>query len=173
MSNHFSPLACIAIYHPLAQFAPMLGKRIGETIKAARKAKGLSLERLAAKIAPPTTYQHMSRLEKGGPALNIEWIERIARALDIDPMELLAPDLVNRHPTRFLLDEQVANEIARTLAEVALGGDEPENGTVQAIALLLLELNATFAEHPQAASDAQVVRPLLTLASRRYGPEAN
>jgi transcriptional regulator with XRE-family HTH domain len=166
-------VTCIAIYHPLGQCAPMLGKRIGEAIKAARKAKGWSLEKLAAKIVPPTTYQHMSRLEKGGPALNIEWVERIARALQIDPMELLAPGFNDRQPTRFLLDEQVANEIARTLAEVALGGAEPENGTVQAIALLLLELNATFAEHPQVAADPQAVKPLLTLVSRRYGPAAS
>jgi transcriptional regulator with XRE-family HTH domain len=148
----------------------MLSERVGQNIKAARKARNMSLEKLAAKVDPVTSYQHLSRLEKGGDALNFEWVERIAKALDLEPTELISPD---QKGGAFTLDEQVANEVARTLAEVALQGEEPESGTVQAIALLLQELTATFAEHPQAASDAQVVRPLLTLAGKRYVPSAS
>jgi transcriptional regulator with XRE-family HTH domain len=149
----------------------MLAKQIGANIKAARKAKGWSLEKLAAKVEPKSSYQHMSRLEKGGPALDIEWIERIARALGVDPLSLVAPDQPKTQG--FTLDEQVANEVARTLAEVALRGEEPETGTVQAIALILTRLTETFSEHPQTAADVQAALPLLNLASKLYVPARN
>jgi len=149
----------------------MLAKQIGANIKAARLEKGWSLEKLAAKVEPATSYQQISRLEKGDRTLAVQWIERIGKALGVDPVSLIVPERAKE--AAFILDEQVANEVARTLAEVALHGGEPENGTVQAIALMLQELTATFAEHPQAALDARVVRPLLTLANRRYGPLAS
>jgi transcriptional regulator with XRE-family HTH domain len=153
----------------VSHYAGVLGKTIGQNMKSARKAKGLSLEKLAAKVKPPTSYQQISRLEQG-KMLSIEWIEKIAQALGMDPMELirgqaLANDLE--------LSEQVANEIARTLAVVARDGVLPENGTVQALSLMLQELAATFLKHPQAYRDPQVARPVLDLLSRRSGHAAN
>lgn len=164
-------MVCIAI-SPLIQHSPdMLAKEIGANIHSARKGRGWSLQCLAAKVEPKTSYQQIARLEKGDRTLTVQWVERIAKALETDPLDLIIPD--RERAQGFTLDEQVANEVARTLAEVALQGEEPENGTVQAISLLLQELTATFAEHPRAASDAQVVRPLLTLASKRFAPSAN
>jgi len=169
-------MRCIAFSPQFLHPAPMLAKQIGANIKAAREAKRpkLSLEKLAAKIQPKTSYQQLSRLEKGDRALTVEWIERIAKALEVDPMSLIAPEYKERQERAgFTLDEQVANEVARTLAVVALDGDEPENGTVQVIALMLQELTATFSEHPAVASDVQLARPLLTLAGKRFAPAAS
>jgi transcriptional regulator with XRE-family HTH domain len=150
----------------------MLAKQIGENIKAARKARKLSLQKLAAKIRPATSYQHLSRLEQGSDALNFDWVERIATALNLDPLDLIAPDRA-QEVVGFSLGEQVATEVAHTLAAVALQGVEPEPGTVQAVALILQELTATFAKYPEAASDVQVARPAVDQAARRYAPAAN
>ena len=148
----------------------MLGKTIGENIKAARKAKGLSLEKLAARIKPATSYQQLSRLEQG-KMLSIEWIEKIGQALGVDPMELIKGHALEMADLE--LSEQVANEIARTLALVARDGELPENGTVQALSLMLQELAATFLKYPQAYRDPQVARPVLDLVARRSSHATN
>jgi hypothetical protein len=71
------------------------------------------------------------------------------------------------------LSEQVANEIARTLALVAREGEPPEPGIVQALSLMLQELTVTFSKHPQAYRDPSVARPVVDLASRRFAPVAS
>jgi transcriptional regulator with XRE-family HTH domain len=147
----------------------MLGKKIGENIRAARKAKGISLEKLAARVKPPTSYQQLSRIEQGR-MLTIEWIERIGAALEMDPMELIRGQALAENLD---LSEQVANEIARTLALVAREGEPPEPGIVQALSLMLQELTATFLRHPQAYRDPQMARPVLDLVERRHVPVAS
>jgi transcriptional regulator with XRE-family HTH domain len=144
----------------------MLARQIGENIKRARKTQGISLERLAARVEPATSYQQLSRLEKGDRALTVDWIERIARALGVPPQELILPDAERD----FSLGEQVANEIAQTLAAVVLGGEAPDDDIVQVVALMLQELSATFARHPEAFRDATVARPVIDLAGMRYVP---
>jgi transcriptional regulator with XRE-family HTH domain len=154
-----------------------LGKRIGAAIKRAREDRGWGLEKLAARIdattkpAKPTHYTTISRLEKGERRLTLDWVEAIAKAMSVDPIELMTES--HGSAPLFILGEQVANEIARSLAMVALDGEEPEPGTVQAIALMLQELTATFSAHPQAYTDPAVARPVVALASRRHAPVAN
>ena len=147
----------------------MLGKAIGENIRRVRKAKEISLEKLAARVKPATSYQQLSRLEQG-KMLSIDWIERLSVALGVDPMELLrGPSLAEGLD----LSEQVANEIARTLALVAREGQPAEPGTVQALSLMLQELAVTFLKHPQAYRDPNVARPVLDLVERRHAHVAN
>lgn len=167
-------MECIASYTYIQQWARMtLAQRVGANIKAARKAKSpaWSLERLAAKIKPATSYQHLSRLEKGSDALTLEWVERIALALGVDPIELIAPDLPAT-PQVLHLDERVAIEAARTLAAAALG-EEPSMGTVQSVALVLRRLVALFSSHPEASTDLRVARPAIALAGNRLVPEVH
>jgi transcriptional regulator with XRE-family HTH domain len=152
----------------------MLTKKIGANIKAARLAKTpkVSLEKLAARIEPPTRYQTISKLENGERPITIEWVERIATALEIDPMEILAPELSAREDAtaRTLhLDEQVAIEAARSLAAAALG-EEPSIGTVQAVASVLRRLVELFSTHPEASTDLRVARPAIDIASNRLAP---
>jgi transcriptional regulator with XRE-family HTH domain len=155
----------------LVCYDPMLGKQVGTNIERARKAKGWTLERLAATVRPKTSHQHISRIEKGQRTLTVDWIERIAKALGVDPVELIDPG--RARATGFILDEQVANEVARMLAKVALAGEEPGGGTVQALSLMLQELTTTFSAYPEAATDPQVARPVVDLASRRFSPAGN
>jgi transcriptional regulator with XRE-family HTH domain len=160
-------MRCVAISLPLYKCPAMLAGTIGANIKAARKAKGWSLERLAARVEPPTSYQQISRLEQGR-MLTIDWIEKIAKALGADPLELMGGTSESR-PLAEGMSEQVSAEVARVVAQVALQGKEPEPGTVEALTLILKELSATFARHPQAYQDPAIALPVVDLAARRFG----
>jgi transcriptional regulator with XRE-family HTH domain len=164
-------VTCIANPPPSRQWTFMLARQIGANVKALRKQKGWSLQKLAARVEPKSSYQQIGRLEKGDRTLSVQWVERLAKALGVDPVELIDPD--RPRAAGFILDEQVANEVARMLAKVALAGEEPGGGTVQALSLMLQELTTTFSAYPEAASDPQVARPVVDLASRRFSPVGN
>ena len=154
----------------------MLAERVAENIRRLRKARGWSLEQVAAKCSPATSYQQISRLEKQTRTVDFAWVERIAPAFGLNPIELIVGERIQtEQPDHlvFSLGEQVATEVARTLGQVALGGEEPDDGTVQALSLMLQELTETFARHPQAFRDAAVARPVIDLAGRRYVPAKN
>lgn len=78
-------------------------------IREIRKAKGLTLADLAEACDPPTTAQTIGRLETGMRNLSIKWMDRIAKALDIDPEVLVRSESQPR---------------AQVVAELGLG--EPE-----------------------------------------------
>lgn len=61
---------------------------IQSRIREIRKARGLTLQQVAERIG--TTAQTIGRLETGMRTLSIDWVERIAGALEADPSELLA-----------------------------------------------------------------------------------
>jgi transcriptional regulator with XRE-family HTH domain len=169
-SSAFAHTACV-LNQPAAFTPPdVLAKQIGLNIRSARKAKkpAWSLAKLAERCTPPTSHQQISRLEAGHRSMSIEWVERIADALQVEPLSLVIADYSKPVAAPgFKLSESVANEVARVLAVVARDGEEPEPGTVQVLSLMLQELLATFSAHPQAASDPAIARPVVDLASRR------
>ena len=57
-------------------------------IRTIRRQKGLTLADVAERCSPPTTAQTIGRLETGMRQLSLGWMNKIARALDVDP-ELL------------------------------------------------------------------------------------
>lgn len=59
------------------------------SISALRNAKGLTQTDLAHAIG--TTLNNLGKLERGTRRLNIDWIEKIAGALDVEPYEVLMP----------------------------------------------------------------------------------
>ena len=62
-------------------------------IREVRKAKRLTLHEVAARCEPPTTAQTIGRLETGLRTVSVSWLNRIARALDVEPSELVTlPD---------------------------------------------------------------------------------
>ena len=140
-----------------------LAKRIGANIKAVRERKGWTLEKVAKRCDPPTAYTSIMRLEKGERRLTLDWLERIAKALEVDPIDLVAKS----EPPLRQMSEQVAAEMARILGRVALGGSEPDPDNVQVLSLMLQELSETFSRHPQAFADLDVARPVLDLSARR------
>lgn len=67
-------------------------------IREVRKSKGMTLDDVAGRCAPPTTAQTIGRLETGTRTVSVAWLNRIAAALGVD-----AADLVD-HPDRTELE---------------------------------------------------------------------
>lgn len=63
---------------------------VGNNIEALREARGWKRPRLAALMG--TTPQQVERLEKGQRKLSLEWIEKAATALEVDPSQIIAAD---------------------------------------------------------------------------------
>ena len=66
-------------------------------IREVRRAKGLTLEEVAARCDPPTTAQQIGRLELGVRTVSVAWLNRIAPALGVTAADLVQlpqrPDL--------------------------------------------------------------------------------
>jgi transcriptional regulator with XRE-family HTH domain len=58
-------------------------------IRDVRKAKGLTLEEVAARCDPPTTAQTIGRLETGTRTVSVKWLNRIAAALGVTAADLV------------------------------------------------------------------------------------
>ncbi len=59
------------------------------SIRAVRRAKGLTLEEVGQRCDPPTTAQTIGRLETGTRTLSLGWMNRIAKALGVEASELV------------------------------------------------------------------------------------
>lgn len=116
-------------------------------------------------MRPPTSGQQIEKLEKGQRQLTVEWIERIAVALDVDPAALVAGE-----SGEFSLSEQVAEEAARTLLHATLPNVQPSPAAIQVLALMLGELVEMFARYPATRTDLQALRPAIDFLARRRGP---
>jgi DNA-binding Xre family transcriptional regulator len=57
------------------------------SIRAIRKQRGLTLQQLADTVG--TTPQTIQRLETGNMSVSVDWLERIAGALSLEPADLL------------------------------------------------------------------------------------
>lgn len=140
----------------------MLSERVGRNIERLRLTKGWSRPELARRVQPITSGQQIERLEKNQRGLTVEWIERVSKALGVDPAELIAGE---NH--QFTLTPQVADEVAEHLARVVLQGGEPDRVIVQDLSLILRELSATFSRHPEARRDPAVARPVVDFLTRQ------
>lgn len=58
-------------------------------IRSARKAKNMTLADVAMRCNPPTTAQTIGRLETGMRTLSLDWLNRIADALDVNSADLV------------------------------------------------------------------------------------
>jgi len=62
-------------------------------IREARKAKGMTLLDVALACSPPTTAQTIGRLETGVRTVSVDWLNRIAAALQVEAADLVTlPD---------------------------------------------------------------------------------
>jgi len=80
-------------------------------IKELRKAQGLTLKELADRVG--TSNQQISHLEKGRRRLTLDWIERLAVALDCHPSDLLGGGATQPRNER----ERAMIELFRGLSE--------------------------------------------------------
>lgn len=159
-----TPIPVVALNRYYRQHDDVLAVQIRDNIKRLRLKRRLSRPQLGARLVPRTSGQQIEKLEKGQRALTVDWIERIAVALDVDPAALVAGE-----SGEFSLTPQVADEVARTLARVALKGAEPEHATVQVLSLMLTELFEMFARHPATRDDLQAARPAVDFLARQHG----
>jgi transcriptional regulator with XRE-family HTH domain len=58
-------------------------------IREVRRAKGLTLDDVARRCAPPTTAQTIGRLETGTRTVSVGWLNRIANALGVTAADLV------------------------------------------------------------------------------------
>ncbi len=58
-------------------------------VREVRKAKRFTLQDVADRCTPPTTAQTIGRLETGTRTMSLGWLNRIAKALDVDSSELV------------------------------------------------------------------------------------
>ncbi|WP_373489282.1 helix-turn-helix domain-containing protein, partial [Blastomonas sp.] len=58
-------------------------------IRDVRRAKAMTLEDVARACQPPTTAQTIGRLETGTRTLSIDWLNRIAAALNVESSALV------------------------------------------------------------------------------------
>ncbi len=58
-------------------------------IREVRRARGLTLDDVARRCVPPTTAQTIGRLETGTRTVSIGWLNRIARALEVEAQDLV------------------------------------------------------------------------------------
>lgn len=58
-------------------------------IREVRRARGLTLQDVAARCVPPTTPQTIGRLETGTRTVSVDWLNRIAHALNVEAADLV------------------------------------------------------------------------------------
>lgn len=58
-------------------------------IREVRRARGLTLDEVAQRCAPPTTPQTIGRLETGARTVSVGWLNRIAKALGVEAGDLV------------------------------------------------------------------------------------
>ncbi|MEQ8410784.1 MAG: helix-turn-helix transcriptional regulator [Erythrobacter sp.] len=112
-------------------------------IRDIRKAKGLTLAELAQACDPPTTAQTIGRLETGMRNLSLKWMDRIAKALGVDPESLVRSE---QAPAASVVAELGANgaEALTAPREALLPTDlAAANGN----ALAVLEVTASMGEY--------------------------
>ncbi|MCG2839772.1 helix-turn-helix transcriptional regulator [Sandaracinobacter sp. RS1-74] len=85
-------------------------------LREIRKARGLTLADVAARCEPPTTAVTIGRLETGTRQLTVPWIERLSRALDVEPRELIAQEGDSRVPVAAQLTAEGAQSLSTPLA---------------------------------------------------------
>lgn len=81
-----------------------MGDMLPNNIARYRKEAGLTQDGLAAAIG--TTRNHLVKLEKGSRPLNSDWLEKIGKAVGVEPYLLIAPD--NVLPSEAELAEMLA-----------------------------------------------------------------
>lgn len=97
-------------------------------IRDIRKQKGLTLADVAERCSPPTTAQTIGRLETGMRQLSLNWMNKIAAALEVEP-ELLVRGEASEQPryiARFTENGAEALPAPRdAILPTDLGGDAP------------------------------------------------
>lgn len=68
----------------------------GERLRRIRKEFGLTIKGLANMLGEGVHFTTISKLERGTMSLTIEWADRFAKALNINPLDLLSDNYAQR-----------------------------------------------------------------------------
>ncbi|MDM7956590.1 helix-turn-helix transcriptional regulator [Blastomonas sp.] len=83
-------------------------------IRDVRKARSMTLDDVARRCDPPTTAQTIGRLETGMRTLSLDWLNRIAAALEVDSSALVSTTAATELGVVALLDADGARAPTRT-----------------------------------------------------------
>lgn len=106
-------------------------RRIGERVRVLRDERKWSMEDLARRIQPATSASQINKLEKAIVRLTMEWIYKIADALEVHPLDIVAP-LEPRTKALIIKFQSLQERSQNTLehvADVLLRADGPRDGT--------------------------------------------
>ena len=92
-------------------------------IREVRRARGLTLDDVARRCAPPTTAQTIGRLETGTRTVSIGWLNRIARALGVDAQDLVDGEAGSELPVIALLGASGAPMRSRSPLSSSAGSE--------------------------------------------------
>jgi transcriptional regulator with XRE-family HTH domain len=90
--------------------------RFGARLRQLRKAAGLTQEQLAHRAG--MDYKYLGGVERGERNITIDNIERIVRALGVEPYEPFLFALKDTRPTERLDEEAILNLIRRADASI-------------------------------------------------------
>lgn len=82
-------------------------------IRDVRRARRMTLDDVAQRCDPPTTAQTIGRLETGTRTLSLDWLNRIAAALEVDSSALVSTMATPDIPVAALLDADGARALTR------------------------------------------------------------
>lgn len=82
-------------------------------IRDVRRARNLTLEQVAQRCDPPTTAQTIGRLETGTRTLSLDWLNRIAAALEVESSTLVSSSAAEDVPVVALLAAEGARAPTR------------------------------------------------------------
>lgn len=85
-------------------------------IREVRRAKSMTLQDVAARCEPPTTAQTVGRLETGTRTVSMGWLNRIAKALEVEAADLVRLPQRTELPVAALLDRDGASAPGTMLA---------------------------------------------------------
>jgi transcriptional regulator with XRE-family HTH domain len=97
-------------------------------IRDIRKQKNMTLAQVAEACDPPTTAQTIGRLETGMRNLSLGWMNKIGKALGVDPELLVKGEAVEQPKVVARLTDAGAEPLASqrdAILPSALGGDAP------------------------------------------------
>lgn len=101
-------------------------------IKEIRRARGLSMEQLADRVGCATPQ--INKLEKAERRLSLDWMRKLARALEVAPADLLSRE---DNPARY--DEMILSAEERELIEAYRR--VPRRNRARILRMMLLMLN--------------------------------
>src|SRR5215213_2291825 len=88
-------------------------------IREVRRARGLTLDDVARRCAPPTTAQTIGRLETGTRTVSIGWLNRIADSLGVAANDLVEASAVPELKVAALIDQSGAHAPTKAMIVAA------------------------------------------------------